>query len=114
MALSNFQLDEAGIAEILVSPEVGTVLLAYAEKALAIAEGLSADFTKTGHYASSFETKVGVETLPVGRAHLAQVATLTNTASYSLAVEYGFEGRSGKPTRSAHSVLRRTLGALGA
>lgn len=112
MPLENFKLDEAGIAQILVSPEVGTVLLAYAEKALAIAETLSADFAKTGHYASSFETSVGIESLPVGRAHDAQVATLTNSADYSLAVEYGFEGRSGKPTKSAHSVLRRTMGAL--
>lgn len=110
--MANFTLDEDGIAEILVSEEVGAVLLAIMKEGQAFAEAASADFAKTGHYASSFETSVGIETLPVGRAHEAQVATLINTADYALDVEYGYHGRSKRMTSSAHGVLRRTLGAL--
>lgn len=112
MALSNFTPDESGIAEILVSPEVGAMLLAVMQEGQAFAEAASADFVVSGEYASSFHTSVGVEVLPKGRAHPAQVATLVNEASYSVAVEYGYGGRSGAPTKSAHGVLRRTLGTL--
>lgn len=112
MGLSNFKPDEAGIAEILVSPEVGAMLLGVMQEGQAFAEGISEPFIVTGDYQSKFVTAVGVEVLPVGRAHPAMVATLTNESDHSLGVEYGFEGRSGAPTQSAHAVLRRTLGAI--
>lgn len=112
MGLENFTPDEAGIAEILVSPEVGAMLLGVMQKGQAFAEAAAADFVVTGEYASSFHTSVQVEVLPEGRAHPAAVATLINEAPYSVDVEYGHDGRAGHPTPKAHKVLSRTLGSL--
>jgi hypothetical protein len=113
----NFTLDSKGIEEIAVGPEVAAVVLAVAEKAKAIAEGLSTDFVVTGDYIDSFEATVEIQELPPAgssSAHRAAVGVLANTSDHAVAVEYGFKGRSDAPTRKAHRVLGRTIAALGA
>lgn len=100
---------------VVVTPAVGGACLTVAEKAKTIAEGFSADFTVTGHYERSFETRMEIRHLPGdkgGHAHDAMCAVLVNNADYSLDVEYGYEGRSKRMTRTAHRVLGRTAAAL--
>lgn len=103
-----------GVAALAVSPEIGAAVLAHANRAKAIAISFSAPFTQTGHYISSFETRTEIRNLPKGHAHNVIAGVLVNTASYSLGVEYGYEGRSAAPTRTAHKVLSRTAAAISA
>lgn len=113
--MATFIPDHAGLAEIVVGPEITEALQSITEKAKGIAEGLSADFADTGDYESSFVTEVAIQGLPAAgssQAHLAAVGTLLNTSGHAVAVEYGFEGRSDRPTKKAHRVLGRTLAAL--
>lgn len=112
----NFILDRQGFAEMAVGPEIAAAVLAEAERARGIAESLSADFVVTGDYIASFQTDAEVQHLPGdfgGRAHDAVVGVLLNTSDHAVGVEYGYEGRSGAPTKKAHRVLGRTLAALG-
>lgn len=112
----NFILDEKGFAEMAVGPEIAAACLAEAARAKAIAEGLSADFIVSGEYIASFEVRSEIIHLPGdhgGRAHDVAAGILDNTSGHAVAVEYGFEGRSAHPSRSAHRVLGRTLAALG-
>lgn len=108
--MGTFTLDPSGIRGLLVSPEMSAMLLGVVTEGVPIAEGLSADFVVTGHYASSFVPSVDIQERITGGP--AAVGKLTNTASYSLAVEYGFKGRSGRNTRTAHKVLSRTAALL--
>lgn len=102
-----YQADHDGLNEIARSPEVRAALAAVAMKAKGIAEGLSADFTDTGDYASSF--KIESDTIewtgeyPGRRA----AAYLVNDSDHATAVEWG-NSRNHKP----HHVLGRTLGML--
>lgn len=112
MGLKYFTPNDAGMKAILVSPEVGAVLLGIMKEGQAFAEEASADFAVSGHYASSFETTLAIGTNGDSPPRTTQVATLRNTASYSLDVEYGFHGRAKSETRTAHNVLRRTRSAL--
>lgn len=113
--MATFIPDFDGLAKILIGPEITESLGSITEKAKGIAEGLSADFVDTGEYEGSFVTEVAIQGLPPAgssRAHLAAVGTLLNTSDHAVAVEYGFEGRSDRPTKKAHRVLGRTLAAL--
>lgn len=100
---------------IACSPQVASIVLGIANKAKAIAEGLSADFVVTGDYEKSFEASVQVRQLPGdegGHPHKAAVGVLLNTTDYALQVEYGVGGSAKRPTGPAHKVLKRTLGSL--
>lgn len=99
-----------GFRKMANGPEIRAVLAEVAEKAKTIAEGLSQDFRITGEYAESFV--VGEETVVFPRGPRA-AATLTNTAPYAAAVEWGYKGRANEPDGEAHRVLGRTLDALG-
>lgn len=115
MPLSNFESDDEGMKAVLVSPAVGGFLLTMMKEGQAFAEAASADFAVSGHYGESFETSLAIEELPAfgdSPAHPAAVATLKNTADYSLDVEYGYHARSGEESATSHSVLRRTRSAL--
>lgn len=112
MGLTNFQPDDAGLQEILNSPEVGALLLGIINEGKAFAEAASADFAVSGHYAASFETALAIETHGTEKPHTAQTATLRNTADYAVQVEYGIGGSHDAETGSAHNVLRRTRSAL--
>lgn len=113
----NFILDEKGFAEMAIGPEIAAAVLAEAERARAIAEGLSADFVVTGDYIDSFSTDAQVLHLPGdfgGHPHDAVVGVLLNSSDHAVGVEYGHEGRSDAPTKKAHRILGRVLAALGA
>lgn len=97
-----------GFAEILVGPEVAGVLDTIAKEVKAAAEADASTFAVTGHYAGSFESRVEVQ--PVIKGDPRNVGVVVNTADYSLAVEYGFKGRSGEFSRKAHKTLTRAIG----
>jgi hypothetical protein len=107
------RINSAAFKAMAVGPEIRAACLAEAERAKAIAVGLAQEFRVSGEYADSFE--VSDETIdwhgeyPGPRA----AGRLTNTAPYAAAVEWGYEGRAGEPSSSAHHVLARTLDALG-
>lgn len=113
--MATFIMDHEGFAAMAVGPEVTAICLAEAQRAQAIAEGLAADFVRTGEYESSFEASVEIQHLPGdfgGTPHDAAVGILINTSAHAVAVEYGYEGRSDAETQSAHRVFGRTLAAL--
>lgn len=90
--------------EAAVGPEAQAMVLAVAEKAQAIAEGLSTDFTKSGDYIESFHVRLDV----VHEAGAERAAgILENTSDHAAAVEWG-----NAHDHRAHHVLGRTLGAL--
>lgn len=116
MASGHFIMDHHGFAEMAVGPEIAAAVKAEAERAKAIAEGLSTYFIVTSEYIDSFEVAVEVQELPsAGRspAHAAAVGILRNLSGHAVGVEYGYRGRSDAPTKKAHRVLGRTLAALG-
>lgn len=109
-------MDHQGFAEMAVGPEIVAAVQAVAEKAKAIALGLSTDFVVTGDYIDSFETYSATTQLPAmgsSPSHAAAVGFLTNTSDHAVGVEYGYRGRDDAPTKRAHRVLGRTLAMLG-
>lgn len=97
------QLNQAAMRALATSPEVAAAVMEKAKEAQGIAEGLSADFTKTGDYEASFHTRL--EDNP----HLSQRASaiLENTSDHAQAVEWGNEHFP-----NPHHVLKRTKDAM--
>lgn len=107
MATARVVFNDAGLSAVLVGPDIRESLTAVAELGKEFAETISP--RRTGHYAGSFE--VHDDTIEFSGGPRA-AATLINTAGYSAAVEWGYKGRAGDPTSSAHRVLGRTLDHL--
>lgn len=100
----------ADFEEIALGGEVRAAVVAEAERAKAIAVGLSQDFRITGEYADSFEVTsetVTITTRGVG-PHDVAAGRLTNISDYAAALEWGNEH-----AHRAHRVLGRTLDQLG-
>lgn len=103
-----FKPNDAGFRAMAVSPEVRAVVVAEAERAKTIAEGLAQEFRRTGRYASSFEvTSETVKLTTRAGAHDVAAGQLTNRAPYAAAVEWG-----NSHDRKPHRVLGRTLDAM--
>jgi hypothetical protein len=108
MSTGTFKPNHAGFQAIAVGPEVAAVVTAIATKGLAIAEGLAADFIKTGDYAEGFEVRTEISELKTGfGSHPVVVGVLENTSGHAAAVEWG-----NKHDNKAHHVLGRTLDGL--
>lgn len=117
MASGKFIMDHQGFAQMAVGPEVAAAVLAAAENAKAIAEGLSTDFRVTGDYQDSFEAFLEIKELPAGgssQPHRAACGILENFSDHAVGVEYGYRGRAQAETKKAHRVLGRTLAAISA
>lgn len=97
------QLDQAAMRALAESPEVAAAVKSKAEEAKSIAEGLSAEFAKTGEYESSFNVRSYENT------HLSPRASsiLENTSDHAQAVEWG-----NKRFPNPHRVLARTKDAM--
>jgi hypothetical protein len=98
--------NRAGVAAMMVGPEIRGALVAEAEFAKSLAEVFASLYAKTGHYASSFEVRDGGVVRLMG--HLRARALLLNTARYAAVEEFGRKGHQG------HRILGRTLDALSA
>ena len=108
MANTKFVPDRAGFRAMAVSGEVRAAVLAEAEKAKVIAEGLSAPITKTGEYAGSFEVHTTTQPLNTRFGeHEVAVGILENTSGHAAAVEWG-----SSHDRKPHRILGRTLDGL--
>lgn len=91
-----------------IGPEVQAAVLAIAEEAKAIAEGLSEEFRKTGDYADSFNVRASETVLTTGfGSHPVAAGILENLSPHAAAVEWG-NTHDHRP----HRVLGRTLEAL--
>lgn len=85
MAYSTFKPSYTGIGEMLRADFVKDTLKDYAERVKVVA--IATAPKRTGHYAESFEVSTGEAVRGGG---LRAYARVTNTASYAIAVEYGF------------------------
>lgn len=106
---SNYQPNNAGLQALLRGPEVRAVLRARAEVAKALAEADAATFSDSGEYASHFE--VHDENVTV-RGQVRAAVDLVNTSGHAAAVEWGYRGRHGVPSTSAHRTLGKALDGL--
>lgn len=103
-----FQWNSSAFRAMAVGPEIAAAVVAEAERAKAIAEGLAEDFRVTGEYAESFEVSAQTTQLRTGfGSHDVATGVLTNTSDHAAAVEWG----NARDNR-AHHVLGRTLEAL--
>lgn len=104
-----YKPNSAGFREMAIGSEIRAAVKAEAERARAIAEGLSQDFRVSGEYADSFVVASDTVDLHTGfGSHAVAAGVLTNTSGHAAAVEYGNE-HDHKP----HHVLGRTLAGLG-
>lgn len=105
---ANFKPSHAGFRAMAVSPEIEAAVLAIATKGLAEAVTLSAEFTKTGDYESSFNVRPTVSQLHTQfGSHAVATAVLENTSDHAAAVEWGNAN-----DHKAHRVLGRVLDDL--
>lgn len=95
------------------SPQIKEALRLVAEKAKVYAEGIATHFIVTGDYLASFKVDTEVIAWTGQYPGPRQTAVLQNTSGHAAAVEWGYKGRSGDESTSAHRVLGRTLDALG-
>jgi hypothetical protein len=101
--------NDAGFQALAVGDEIRAACLAEAERAQVIAQGLAADFTVTGEYESSFDTRSDTVPLATGYGtHAVAAGILENTADHAAAVEWG-NAHDHQP----HRVFGRTLEAMG-
>lgn len=110
--LGNYDPREQGFREIANSPELRAALQEVGERAKAIAVGLSQEFRITGEYVQSFDVEQTTVDFHGSYPGPRAAVRLVNRAPYAAAVEYGYEGRAGEESSSAHHVLARTLSAL--
>lgn len=111
MATVRFEPNFSAFRDLANGPEMRAACLAEAERAQVIAEGLAADFSKTGTYARSFSVRT--ETVDLGSGPrvagiLENDATNAEGHVYAASVEWG-----NKNDHNPHRVLGRTLDALG-
>lgn len=105
---ATFKSNSAGWAAMAVGEEMTGIVRAEAERAKAIAEGLSADFEKTGDYLSSFNVRTEIVALETrAGSHPVVAGILENVSDHAAAVEWG-----NAHDHTAHHVLSRTLDAL--
>lgn len=116
MAERAFVANDAGFAAIANGPQIRLALDKVAEKGKQFAESISPYDPEddNDHYRDSFEVRpTTIEwegEYPGPRA----AAELANTSGHAAAVEWGYAGRAGEPSTSAHRVLGRTLDFLDA
>lgn len=104
-----FKPNQAGFRAMAVGPEIRAAVMAEAERAKGIAEGLAEEFRRTGEYADSFEvTSETVRLQTAVGSHPVAAGRLTNTSGHAAAVEWG-----NSHDHRAHRVLGRTLDVLG-
>jgi len=109
MARSSFRPNSVGIRRLLDSPALQAACVAEAERARVIAEGLAADITRTGEYATSFEVRPDSVAVVSRRGiSIRRGAVLENKSPHAAAVEWG-NARDHRP----HRILSRTLDLLG-
>lgn len=106
---SAYRPNSAGFRAIANGPEVRRALAEVAGKGKAFAESVSQEFRDTGEYAQSFAVRETTVEWAGSHPGPRAAVELANTAGHAAAVEYGYEGRSGEPSTSAHRVLGRTL-----
>lgn len=106
--MTSFRPNWKGFEALANGPEARAMVKAEAERAKAIAEGLSQDFRITGDYADSFEVQETTVGPAEGFKHRHAAARLVNTSDHAAAVEFGNEH-----VRQPHRVLRKTLEAMG-
>lgn len=103
--MPTFDIDQEGFAALARSPEIRAAVVAEAERGKAIAEGLAAEFTRTGAYARSFNVRSDdVEITTDEGPSVRAAGILENTSDHALAVEFG-NAHDHQP----HFVLARTL-----
>lgn len=111
--MTSFRPNWKGWAAMANGPEARAIVRAEAERAMAIAKGLAAEFTDLTdddkkHYIDSFsieETTVGPE------EHFKRpraAARLVNDSDHAVAIEFG-----NKHVKRPHRTLRKTLDAMG-
>lgn len=105
----NYKPNDAGLRALLLGPEVRSVLRAQATKAMAVAQADAASFADTGQYAASFQV---TDTTTTIRGFPRAAARLENTSDHAAAVEWGYHGRQGSASTSAHRTLGRALDSL--
>jgi hypothetical protein len=104
MADVRYDLNPAGLAELVLGEPMGRVMNEYAHAGLAVFETIAVR-GKTERYASSAEVIDAVEAAPTPR----RVAHLVATVQYAAKVEFGDPG--GQP-RSGHHTLARVADVI--
>lgn len=105
---ATFKPNSAGFRQAAVSADIRAAVMAEAERAKGIAEGLAEEFKVTGEYAASFEVTSETQSLSTGYgSHEVAAGVLTNSSEHAAAVEWG-NARDHRP----HHTLAHTLEAL--
>ena len=108
MADVRIEINQAGFKELALGDELRAACFAEVERARVIAEGLAAEFTKTGEYERSFNTFTQVVETGERFPHHSVAGVLKNDSPHAAAVEWGNRDNGG----TDHHTLGRTLDLL--